>query len=103
VRPWLGDLFCSASSRSLERRRLVKRRARRQLRQRILGGCFAESFGTSIGRITTGGAITEYPLPLVGSLPRRIASGPDQRVWFTEAKGNKIGALRPSTASPRSQ
>ena len=57
------------------------------------------NYRNKIGRIHTGGAITEYPLPTNGS-PYGIASGPDGRVWFTEVIGNKIGALRPSAALP---
>ena len=59
----------------------------------------SESNG-QIGRITTGGAVTEYIVPTPGSEPRGITAGPDGRVWFVEAHGNKVGALRPSARSP---
>ena len=51
-----------------------------------------------VGRITTGGSVTEYPVPTVSSSPAGIAPGPDGRVWFGELSGNQIGALRPSAA-----
>src|SRR6266540_520654 len=55
----------------------------------------------NIGRITTHGVITEYPVPTASGQPQGVASGPDQRIWFVETNGNKVGALRPSAASPR--
>jgi len=58
-----------------------------------------------IGEAAAGAAaasrFTEYPVPTPGSSPFAIAAGPDRRVWFTELVANKIGAIRPSTASPR--
>ncbi len=42
---------------------------------------FTESSAGKIGRITTGGVITEYPVP-AGS-PQSIAAGPDGALWFT--------------------
>ena len=48
-----------------------------------------------IGRITPGGAITEFPLPSPGSGPAGIAAGPDDNLWFTEQLGNKIGRITP--------
>jgi streptogramin lyase len=44
-----------------------------------------------IGKITTGGAVTEYVLPV--SDPCTIAAGPDGNIWFAEANGNKIGKI----------
>ena len=52
---------------------------------------FTEIGGNNIGRITVGGAITEYPVPTPKSNPGRIISGPDGALWFTEESGNKIG------------
>ena len=61
---------------------------------------FVEAMGNKIGRITTGGAITEYPIPTTSpmgpmgtSLPQCIVAGPDGALWFTEAAGNKIGRI----------
>src|SRR5262245_22661777 len=45
-----------------------------------------------IGRITTGGAVTEFALPARSS-PQGIAAGPDGALWFTEVDGNKIGRI----------
>ncbi len=40
---------------------------------------------TSIGRITTSGSVSSYPLPgeFGGNLPSSIVSGPDGALWFT--------------------
>jgi len=61
-----------------------------------------------IGRITTGGAITEFPVPSQNSHPWEITAGPDGNLWFTEIgdnlhfpgsdhliEGNKIGRITP--------
>ncbi len=56
---------------------------------------FTETAGNKIGRITTAGVITEYPLPFgaqAGS-PWAIIIGPDGAMWFTEYTGNKIGRI----------
>jgi streptogramin lyase len=46
---------------------------------------FTERIGNKIGRITTAGVITEFPIPTDSvSLPRGITSGPDGALWFTE-------------------
>ena len=47
-----------------------------------------------IGRITTGGVISEFALP-AGSAPAGIVTGPDGNLWFTETSGNKIGRITP--------
>jgi virginiamycin B lyase len=49
---------------------------------------FTEGNGNKIGRITTTGVITEYPVPTAGS---GITAGPDGALWFTGA-GN-IGRI----------
>ncbi len=40
--------------------------------------------------------INEFAVPTLFSLPIRITSGPDGRVWFTEVGGNNIGAIAPT-------
>ena len=40
--------------------------------------------GNKIGRITTAGAFTEYPIPTASSNPEGITAGPDGALWFTE-------------------
>ena len=48
-----------------------------------------------IGRITTAGVITEFPLPTKGSAPNGITVGPDGALWFTEKSEptGKIGRI----------
>jgi virginiamycin B lyase len=59
---------------------------------------FTEENGNRIGRITLGGAITEFTQGLSsGALPVEITPGADGRMWFTEPGINKIGAISPST------
>ena len=55
---------------------------------------FTEETGNKIGRMTTGGAVTnEIPVPTAASLPGEITVGPDGKLWFTEFDGNKIGRV----------
>jgi len=55
---------------------------------------FTENTANKIGRITTAGAITEFPITSL-SAPYGITSGPDGNLWFTENAGNKIGKFIP--------
>jgi virginiamycin B lyase len=48
----------------------------------------------AIGRITTDGKITEYPLP-APSYASGIAMGPDGNLWFCESIVSKIGRITP--------
>src|SRR5215471_8310479 len=43
-----------------------------------------------IGRITTAGAITEYPL---SNTPAGIVTGPDGALWFTERHVHQMGRI----------
>ena len=60
-----------------------------------------------IGRITTAGVITEFPIPTAGSGPAGIAAGPDGNLWFTEVDrqpdrpDHHRPASSPSSRSPR--
>src|ERR1019366_3520028 len=45
---------------------------------------------SNIGRITTSGSVTEYPVAAPNS---SITTGPDGALWFTEFGGNKIGRI----------
>ena len=47
----------------------------------------------AIGRITTEGAITTWPLPTQGSYPTDIMPGPDGALWFTQRVGHEIGRI----------
>ena len=46
----------------------------------------------AIGRISTSGDLTEFPIPTRFNRPWSIAAGPDGNMWFTE-DGNKIGRI----------
>ncbi len=69
---------------------------------------FTERSCNQIGRITTSGAITEYPLPACtngcnlfapgGPSPVGIAAGPDGALWFAESGANAIGRITTSGA-----
>jgi streptogramin lyase len=48
-----------------------------------------------IGRITTAGVVTEFPVPTANSEPSAITAGPDGNLWFTEVTGNRIGRITP--------
>jgi YD repeat-containing protein len=56
---------------------------------------FTEFGGNRIGRITPGGAVTEFDLPRPGVGPHDITTGPDGALWFTEYNdaGNAIGRI----------
>jgi hypothetical protein len=55
--------------------------------------------GNKIGRITTSGTITEFPLPTPRSAPQGVTSGPDGAIWFTEFNAGKIGRLSIGSAT----
>jgi streptogramin lyase len=54
---------------------------------------FTQEAPDAIGRITTSGAVTEYPLPVSGSFPWAITTGPDGALWFVERSAGKIGRI----------
>jgi virginiamycin B lyase len=55
--------------------------------------------GGKIGRITTAGYITEYPVLTSRGEPAGIALGPDGALWFTEDYGNNIGRIAPASGT----
>jgi streptogramin lyase len=55
---------------------------------------FTESNG--IGRITTAGVVTEYPVVTGSCDPGGIAAGPDGNIWFTLPCQGKVGRITPS-------
>jgi virginiamycin B lyase len=60
---------------------------------------FTELDAGQIGRITTSGVVTEYPISSPSdsqSFPAGIASGPDGALWFTERGAGKIGRITTS-------
>ena len=50
--------------------------------------------GTSIGRITVGGVVTEVQHAGIRG-PFGVAAGPDGALWFTSYRGNSIGRVTP--------
>jgi virginiamycin B lyase len=61
---------------------------------------FTESLADKIGRITTAGIVSEFPLPHIQTVhdnPEGITKGPDGALWFTEALGQRIGRIDPTT------
>jgi len=54
---------------------------------------FTEWIGNNIGRITTTGTITEFPVPTANGKPLGITAGPDGALWFTEDGASKIGRI----------
>ena len=56
---------------------------------------FTESAGHRIGRITLGGAITEFRLPTAIAGPNGITCGPDGNIWFAEADVDQLGRITP--------
>jgi len=47
----------------------------------------------NIGRMTSAGTFTSYPIPTAASAPMGIAAGPDGAMWFTESAANQIGRI----------
>ena len=54
---------------------------------------FTENGTNKIGRMTTTGTLTEFPIPTANSGPFDITPGPDGNLWFTEFKSGKIGRI----------
>jgi hypothetical protein len=46
-----------------------------------------------IGRITTGGSVSFFPLPTPGARAAFLAAGPDGALWFSEVAQRKIGRI----------
>ncbi|MBC5825710.1 MAG: hypothetical protein GIW99_05460 [Candidatus Eremiobacteraeota bacterium] len=56
---------------------------------------FTEETANKIGRMGTGGSLSEFPIPTADSLPFGLTSAPDGGLWFTENNGDKIGRIHP--------
>jgi len=56
---------------------------------------FVEWGGQKVGRITTAGVITEFPVANAQALIG-IASGPDGNLWFTDQMAGKVGHISTS-------
>ncbi|HEX9037878.1 MAG TPA: hypothetical protein VF808_12905 [Ktedonobacterales bacterium] len=48
-----------------------------------------------IGRITSSGQITEFPISFMNSAPAGIAAGSDGNLWFTDSVGQRIVRMTP--------
>jgi virginiamycin B lyase len=57
---------------------------------------FTEYAANQIGRITTAGHITAFPVTTPNSSPGTITTGPDGALWFTEYNANQIGRITKS-------
>src|SRR5256885_359339 len=53
---------------------------------------FTLNQANAIGRMTTGGEVTSYPLPTPAAGPVGISAGPDG-VWFTELLASRAGRI----------
>jgi virginiamycin B lyase len=54
---------------------------------------FTECNSNKIGRISTAGVITEFPLGTPARQPHGITMGPDGNLWFTEFAADRIGII----------
>ncbi|MBV8154177.1 MAG: hypothetical protein JOY98_07140 [Candidatus Eremiobacteraeota bacterium] len=59
---------------------------------------FAETTANKIGRITTAGSFSEYPIPTASAETIVVTAGLDGNVWFTEQSTSKIGKITPGGA-----
>lgn len=57
---------------------------------------FSEETGNQIGRLTSAGELTEFPLGEGKRSPIAITLGQDLALWFTEFDGNRIGRITTS-------
>lgn len=59
---------------------------------------FADPGTQSIGRMTSAGAFTSFPVPQQNGFTEvfALASGPDGNIWFTDAELNTINRLTPA-------
>ena len=56
---------------------------------------FTEGCAGRIGRITTAGVVTEFPIPGAPgtSMGTGIAVGPDGNLWYTSLSNNQVGRI----------
>jgi streptogramin lyase len=54
---------------------------------------FTDASLNKIGRMTTDGVLTEFPVPTPSAGVYGICAGPDGNVWFTEYYGGKVGRI----------
>ncbi len=56
---------------------------------------FSEDRANRIGRMTTDGEFSSFPLPTGAAGPMTIAPGPDGACWFSLRQGGAIGSIAP--------
>jgi len=90
-----GRQRCGHSEFAHRVRRPWRRQRRRTISRLVPDSAlwFTETGSAEIGRITTAGVVTEFPLPGAGSAPAGITAGSDGALWFTEAGSGKIGRM----------
>jgi streptogramin lyase len=54
---------------------------------------FTEDKSSSIGRLTTDGQYSSYPVSTAGARPIALTTGADGAIWFTEFEAGNIGRL----------
>lgn len=57
------------------------------------GVWFTDFAHNAVGKIGTGGTVTEYPVPTANAGPYGITVASDGSVWFTEYRARKIGRI----------
>jgi virginiamycin B lyase len=57
---------------------------------------FTELLGPKIGRITTTGSVTEFPVTYANAAPNGITTGPDNALWFTDLQAERVGRMTTS-------
>ena len=57
---------------------------------------FTETGANAVGRVTTGGAVTTFPVPTPAAEPWGIAAMPSGLLFVTERSANKLAAIIPS-------
>jgi streptogramin lyase len=56
---------------------------------------FTQCAANQIGRMTTGGALTSFPVSAENVCPFAIVAGPDGNLWFTELLNDRVGRMTP--------
>ncbi len=54
---------------------------------------FTEFGKNTIGRLTPGGGIDEFPIPTASANPEGITAGADGNLWFVENNGHNVGRI----------
>jgi streptogramin lyase len=65
----------------------------------VFPGCAGDRLPESSEAVESASIVEEFPVPSRGAAPWGITVGRDGAIWFTEARGNKIGRLDPRNPS----